>query len=94
MLVLKKQEKKNPARQVCPNNLKPIYVTAHLERVLFKRGLLDGGDAINVIPLKQMKMLGRSEKDLIPTNLTVSSFCGAITRTHGILPLEVDLGSR
>ncbi|KAM1952067.1 hypothetical protein ACFX15_006603 [Malus domestica] len=34
----------------------------------------------------------RNEEDLIPTYLTVSSFSGAITRTHGILPLEVDLG--
>ncbi|KAM1794850.1 hypothetical protein FF2_034684 [Malus domestica] len=36
----------------------------------------------------------KSEEDLIPTDLTVSSFSGAITRTHGILPLEVDLGSK
>ncbi|KAM0963863.1 hypothetical protein ACFX2A_023298 [Malus domestica] len=41
-----------------------------------------------------MKKLGRGTEDLIPTNLTVSSFSGAITKTHGILPLEVDLGSK
>ncbi|KAM2904741.1 hypothetical protein COP2_004421 [Malus domestica] len=38
--------------------------------------------------------MGRGVKDLIPTDLTVSSFSGAITKTHGILPLEVDLGSK
>ena len=76
------------------NHLKPIYVTAHLEGVPFKSVLIDGGAAVNVIPLKQMKKLGRSEEYLIPTDLTVSSFSGVITRTHKILPLEVDLGSK
>ncbi|KAM1325610.1 hypothetical protein PS2_046213 [Malus domestica] len=41
-----------------------------------------------------MKRLGRSEEDLIPTDLTIHSFSGAITRTHRILPLEVNLGSK
>ncbi|KAM1707284.1 hypothetical protein ACFX1X_000441 [Malus domestica] len=41
-----------------------------------------------------MKRLCRSEEDLIPTDLIVSSFSGAITRTYGILPLKVDLWSK
>ncbi|KAM1495950.1 hypothetical protein ACFXTO_030607 [Malus domestica] len=76
------------------NHLKPIYVTAHLEGVPFKRILIDGGAAVNVLPAKQMKKLERGTEDLIPTDLTVSSFSDAITKTHGILPLEVDLGSK
>ncbi|KAM2104158.1 hypothetical protein ACFX1T_002195 [Malus domestica] len=76
------------------NHLKPIYVTAHLEGVPFKRILIDGGAAVNVLPAKQMKRLGRGTEDLIPTDLTVSSFSDAITKTLGILPLEVDLGSK
>ncbi|KAM1117764.1 hypothetical protein ACFX19_008224 [Malus domestica] len=83
----------------CPNmllanHLKPIYVAAHLEGVPFKRILIDRGAAVNVLPTKQMKKIGRGTEDLIPTDLTVSSFSGAITKTHGILPLEVDLGSK
>ncbi|KAM2893444.1 hypothetical protein FF1_008801 [Malus domestica] len=72
------------------NHLKPIYVAAHLEGVPFKRILIDGGAAVNVLPAKQMRKMGRGTEDLIPTDLTVSSFSGAITKTHGILPLEVD----
>lgn len=34
------------------------------------------------------------EEYIIRTDLTVSSFNGAITITHGILPLKVDLGSK
>ena len=41
-----------------------------------------------------MKRMCRSEDDLIPIDLTVSSSSGAITKTHGILPLKVDLGSK
>ncbi|KAM2704644.1 hypothetical protein EV1_033951 [Malus domestica] len=79
----------------CPNislanHLKPIYVAAQLEGVPFKRILIDGGAAVNVLPSKQMRKMGRGTEDLIPTDLTVSSFSGAITKTHGILPLEVD----
>ncbi|KAM1432926.1 hypothetical protein ACFXTO_015412 [Malus domestica] len=76
------------------NHLKPIYVTAHLEGIPFKRILIDGGATVNVLPAKQMKKLGRGTEDLIPTYLTVSSFSGVITKTLGILPLEVDLGSK
>ncbi|XP_068322443.1 uncharacterized protein [Pyrus communis] len=76
------------------NHLKLIYVTAYLERVTFKRVLIDGGATVNVLPYKQMKIMCKSKEDLIPTDLTVSSFSGAITKTHGILPLEVDLGSK
>ncbi|KAM2668384.1 hypothetical protein EV2_019986 [Malus domestica] len=76
------------------NHLKPIYVTVYLEGVPFKRILIDGGAAVNVLPAKQMKKLGRDTEDLIPTDLTVSSFSGTITKTLGILPLEVDMGSK
>ncbi|KAM2977417.1 hypothetical protein FF2_014361 [Malus domestica] len=76
------------------NHLEPIYVTTHLDGVIFKRILIDGGAAVNVLPLRQMRRLCRSENDLFPTDLTISSFFGAITRTYGILALEVDLGSK
>ncbi|CAN6723345.1 unnamed protein product [Malus baccata var. baccata] len=52
------------------NHLKPIYVSAHLEGVPFKRILIDGGAAVNVLPAKQMRRMGRGIEDLIPTNLT------------------------
>ena len=79
---------------ILANHLKPIYVTVHLEGIPFKRVLIDGAATMNVLPYKQMKKMCRGEEDLIPTDLTVSSFSGAITRTHGILPLEVNLGSK
>ncbi|CAN6712866.1 unnamed protein product [Malus baccata var. baccata] len=52
------------------NHLKPIYVSAHLEGVPFKRILIDGGAAVNVLPAKQMRKMGKGTEDLIPTDLT------------------------
>ncbi|KAM2657849.1 hypothetical protein EV1_013170 [Malus domestica] len=76
------------------NHFNHIYVTAHLEELPFKRVLIGGGDVVNMLPYKKMKRMCRCEEDIIPTDLTVSSFSRAITRSHGILPLEVDLGSK
>lgn len=76
------------------NHLKLIDVTAYLEGLPFKIVLIDGGEAANVMPLKQMKRLCRGENVLIPTDLIVSSFSGAINKTHRILPSVVDLGSK
>ncbi|KAM2128674.1 hypothetical protein ACFX1X_007381 [Malus domestica] len=84
----------NRPNMLLANHLKTIYVVAHLEGVPFKRVLIDGGEVVNVLPAKQMKKMGRCVEYFIPTKLTVSSFSGAITKTHGILPLEVDLGSK
>ncbi|KAM2917086.1 hypothetical protein FF1_045928 [Malus domestica] len=77
-----------PPSLTLANHLKPIYVTAHMEGVPFKRVLIDGRAAVNVLPYKQMKRMCRNKEDLIHMDLTVSSFSGAITRTHGILPLK------
>ena len=67
-------------------------MTAHLEIVYFKKVLINGGTSVNVLPLKQLKKLCRGEEGVFPTDLTMSRFYGVITKTHGILPLEVDLG--
>ncbi|XP_068323179.1 uncharacterized protein [Pyrus communis] len=76
------------------NHFKPIYVTTHLEGIPFKKVLIDGGAAVNVLSYKQMEKMCRNEEDLILMDLTVSSFSGAITRTHGLLPLKVYLDSK
>ncbi|XP_070679188.1 uncharacterized protein [Malus domestica] len=69
------------------NHLKPIYVAAHLECVPFKRILIDEGAAVNVLPAKQMRKMGRGTDDLIPTDLTImlAFFVVDCTSTYGAL---------
>ncbi|CAL9017438.1 unnamed protein product, partial [Prunus brigantina] len=56
--------------------------------------MVDGGAAINPLPYRMLSKMGRTEKDLIPTRLTVTNFAGGITKTHGILDVDVIVGSK
>lgn len=56
--------------------------------------LVDNGAAINILPVATMRKLGRSDQDLVPTDVLVSSFVGDITTTRGILSLNVKVGYR
>ncbi|CAL8090278.1 unnamed protein product [Prunus armeniaca] len=56
--------------------------------------MVDGGAAINLLPHRMLSKMGRTEKDLIPTRLTVTNFAGGITKTYGILDLDVIVGSK
>ena len=55
---------------------------------------MDNGSAINVILLRLLNALGKSEEDLISTDITVSVFIGEITGVSGVLPIEITIGSR
>ena len=75
-------------------HIKPLYIKAHLISKPFSRILVDNGSAINVIPLRLLNALGKSEEDLISTDITVSAFTGEITGVSGVLPIEITVGSR
>ncbi|CAL2257653.1 unnamed protein product [Prunus armeniaca] len=65
------------------NHLRPLFITANF-----------GGAAINLLPHRMLSKMGRIERDLIPTRLTVINFAGGITKTHGILDVDVIVGSK
>ena len=75
-------------------HIKPLYIKAHLNNKPFSGILVDNGSAINVIPLKLLNALGKSEEDLISTDIIVSAFTGEITGLSGVLPIEITVGSR
>lgn len=60
---------------------RPLYVRDLLDGVPMTKVLVDNGAAINVLPATTMKKLGRSDQDLVPINVLVSSFIGDITST-------------
>lgn len=74
------------------SHIRPLYVRATLDGVPMPKVLVDNGAAINVLPTSTMKKWGRTEKDLVPTDVMVSSFIGDVTNTRGILPLKVEIG--
>lgn len=46
------------------------------------------------LPATTMRKLGRSDCDLVPTDVLVSSFVGDVTTAWGILPLKVEVGQQ
>ena len=75
-------------------HIRPLYIKAHLNGKPISRVLIDDGSVVNVIPSRMLAMLGRTEEDLIPTDVTVSAFIGEVTKVLGVLPMEITVGSK
>ncbi|CAL2259879.1 unnamed protein product [Prunus armeniaca] len=76
------------------NHLRPLFITENFVSVRIPKVMVDEGAAINLLPHRMLSKMGRTEKDLIPTRLTVTNFAGGITKTHGILDVDVIVGSK
>ncbi|KAB2604032.1 hypothetical protein D8674_042381 [Pyrus ussuriensis x Pyrus communis] len=75
-------------------HLKPLYVTAHIEGFPISKVFVDCGATVNIMPISVMKALRRSDNELIPSGITMSSFVGDKSQTKGVLPLEVSIAGR
>ncbi|KAM2033421.1 hypothetical protein ACFX1T_015311 [Malus domestica] len=76
------------------HHLKPLYVTAHIEGYPVSKVFVDCGATVNILPLNIMKALRRSNDELIPSGITMSSFVGDKSQTKGVLPLTVTIAGR
>ncbi|KAL6293561.1 hypothetical protein ACE6H2_001703 [Prunus campanulata] len=56
------------------NHLIPLFITANFGGIPIPKVMVDGGVAINLLPYRLLTKVGRTEKDLIPTRLTVTNF--------------------
>ena len=73
------------------HHLKPLYVTAHIEGYPVSKVFVDCGATVNIMPLNIMKALRRSNDELIPSGITMSSFVGDKSQTKWVLPLAVNI---
>ncbi|KAM0963788.1 hypothetical protein ACFX2A_023232 [Malus domestica] len=76
------------------HHLKPLYVTAHIEGYLVSKVFVDCGATVNIMPVNVMKALRRSNDELIPSGIIMSSFIGDKSHTKGVLPLAVNIAGR
>ena len=74
--------------------IKSLYVRVHLNSRPISSVLIDNGSTVNVIPLRMLRALGRSISYLIETKVDLSSFIGEVSKTLGILPIDVTIGSK
>ena len=49
---------------------------------------------VNVMPLRMLRDLGRSISDPIETEVVVSTFTGEVSKTLGILPIDITIRSK
>ena len=67
---------------------------AHFNGKPVSKVLVDNGSAINVMLLRMLRALGRSIGDLIEKEVSVSDFNREISKTLGILPININVGSK
>ena len=72
-------------------HLKPLYVTTYIEGYPVLKIFVYCGATVNIMPVTIMKALHRSNDELIPSGITMSSFVGDKSQTKGVLPLEVSI---
>ncbi|XP_050220389.1 uncharacterized protein LOC126670652 [Mercurialis annua] len=80
--------------EVMTKNIKPLYIKAHFKGRPKSRVLIDNGSAVNIMPFKMLHHLGKTTEDLISTEISVSAFTRELTKTIGVLPVEVTVGSK
>ena len=75
-------------------HIKPLYVRAHLNDRPVSKVLIDNGSTVNVMLLRMLRALGRSSNDLIEKEAVVSTFTREVSKTLGILPIDITIGSK
>ena len=75
-------------------HIRHLYVRDHFNGKPVSKVLVDNGSTVYVIPLKMLKALGRGNKDLIETKVYVSAFTREISKTLGVLSIDITVGSK
>ena len=75
-------------------HIRPLYVRAHFNGKPVSKVLVDNGLAINVMPLRMLRALGRGIGDIIEIEVHVSAFTGEIFKTLGVLLIDITVGSK
>ncbi|RYQ99659.1 hypothetical protein Ahy_B07g087627 [Arachis hypogaea] len=75
------------------SHLRPLYITTTLSGINGNKILIDGGAAISLFPERMLIKVGKHPDHLVPTNIAVTDFSGALTLARGLVTLIVKVGS-
>jgi hypothetical protein len=75
-------------------HLKALYLKGYINGHPVNKMLVDTGAAVNIMPYSVLHRLGRSAKDLIKTNVTLSNFNGQASEAQGSLNVDLTMGSK
>ena len=68
---------------------RPLFVTGYIREQEVNRILIDGGSAVNFLPLKILKELGISLDELLPSKLIIQGFNQGGQRAIGKIRLHI-----
>ena len=75
-------------------HIRPFYVRAYFIGKSVSKVLVDNGSIVNAMPLRMLRALGKNIGNLIETEVFVSTFTGEIFKTLGVLPIDINVGSK
>ena len=75
-------------------HIKPLYVRTHLNGRPVSKVLIDNGLVVNVMPLRMLRALRKSISDPIETEVVMSAFTEVVSKTLGILPIDITIRSK
>ena len=73
------------------HHLKLLYLKGYINGKPINRMMVDTGAAVNLLPYAVCCKIGRTEEDLIKTNVVLNDFKGSPTPTKGVLLLRCGL---
>jgi hypothetical protein len=87
-VIFEKPRKKNY------KHLKALYLKGYINGHPVNKMLVDTGAVVNIMSYSVLRRLEHSTKDLIKTNVTLSNFNGQASEAHGILNVDLTVGSK
>ena len=70
-------------------HIRPLYVRAHFNGKPVSKVFVNNGSIVNVMLLRMLRALGRNIDNLIETKVSVSAFIEEISKTLGVLPIDI-----
>jgi hypothetical protein len=77
------------------NHLKPLYIRGHLNGMPISWMLIDARAIINLMPYSFFKKMGKSDKELIKTNMMINGIDGSDPiGAKGVTSMELTMGNK
>ena len=75
-------------------HLKALYLSGYINGSPMRRMLVDGGAAVNVMPVTTYRKLGKLPEELIKTDLTLKDYSGRSQNVCGATTVKITIGSK
>lgn len=73
--------------------LKPLFIREKVEKETVNKILVDGGEAVNLMPHFLLEKIGKFDTDLRPHNMVLSNYKGKTRQTMVVIQVDVTVGS-